>query len=150
MQTKPEQYENSDKQYRTVDHLVYSCQYHVIFCPKYRRQVFVPPVDRRLKEILYETADKYQFTISDMEVMPDHVHMIIDCNPKFGICTCVKRLKGASSRILRDEFPELKSRLPSLWTKSSFISTVGSVSLDVVKQYIANQKTSQSQKDRLG
>ena len=75
-----------------------------------------------------------------MEVMDDHVHLLIDCNPRFGIMDCVNKLKGVSSKILREEFPYLKSRIPTLWTRSAFISTVGSVSLDVVKQYIENQK----------
>ena len=72
--------------------------------------------------------------------MPDHAHMIIDCNPRFGIMECVCKLKGKSSRIMREQFPELKSRIPTLWTRTSFISTVGSVSLETVKQYIENQK----------
>ena len=75
-----------------------------------------------------------------MEVMPVHVHMIIDCNPRFGITECVKKLKGISAHEMREKFPELKSRLPTLWTRSSFISSVGSVSLAVVQKYIENQK----------
>lgn len=72
--------------------------------------------------------------------MPDHVHLLIDCNPRFGIMDVVTKLKGKTSRILREEFPELKRKIPSLWTRSAFISSVGSVSLEVVKQYIENQK----------
>ena len=75
-----------------------------------------------------------------MEVMEDHVHLLIDCNPKFGIAECVKKIKGISSHKLRMEFPHLKSRIPTLWTRSCFISTVGTVSLETVKQYIENQK----------
>lgn len=136
----PPKYKNRSKEYRTSDHIVYSCQYHVIFCPKYRRHVLVPPYDARLKEIFTQVAEENSFLITDLEIMPDHVHMIIDCNPKFGVCKCVKLLKGVSSRIMRDEFPELKKKLPSLWTHSYFVSTVGSVTLEVVKQYIENQK----------
>ncbi len=129
-----------DKQYRTSEHLTYSCQYHVIFCPKYRRPVLIHGIDERAKELFYNVAKKYDFNILDMEVMPDHVHMIVDCNPRFGIANCVKKLKGCTSKQLRDEFPELKSKLPTLWTRSAFISSVGAVSLEVVKQYIDNQK----------
>ena len=75
-----------------------------------------------------------------MEVVPDHVHLIVDCNPRFGVMECVHKLKGISSRRMREEFPVLKRRLPSLWTRSAFISSVGSVSLAVVQQYIENQK----------
>lgn len=120
--------------------MVYSCQYHVIFCPKYRRKVLVPPIDQALKDLFLEIAGQYSFSILDMEVMPDHVHLILDCNPRFGVLECVHKLKGISSRRMREEFPVLKRRLPSLWTRSAFISSVGSVSLAVVQQYIENQK----------
>ena len=75
-----------------------------------------------------------------MEVMPDHVHLLIDCNPRYGIMKCVTNLKWGSSHIISREFPEVKNDLPSLWTRSCFVATVGSVSLDVVKQYIESQK----------
>lgn len=140
MKAKPSEYLNPEKEYRSGEHIVYSCQYHVIFCPKYRRKVLNPPYDVRLKELFYEIADEHGFSIPALEVMPDHVHMIIDCNPRFGVCECVKLLKGKTSRIMRDEFPELKKRIPSLWTHSYFVSSVGSVSLDTVKQYIEDQK----------
>ncbi len=132
--------QTTTKEYKTGSHLTYSCQYHVIFCPKYRRKVLTAPIDTRLKELLLQIAEQYQFSILEMEVMPDHVHLLIDCNPRFGIMEAVTKLKGISSRILRDEFPVLKQRIPSLWTRSSFISSVGAVSLEVVKQYIEDQK----------
>ena len=128
------------KTYKTTEHLTYSCQYHVIFCPKYRRKVLTSPVDERLKEIILALAEKYEFSILDMEVMPDHVHLLIDCNPRFGIVNCIKKIKGTSAHILRREFPSLATRLPTLWTRSSFISTCGIVSLETVMNYIDNQK----------
>lgn len=131
---------NSSKIYKHSNHLTYSCQYHVIFCPKYKRSVLTDGVDTRLKEIISEVANKYDFEVMEMEVMKDHVHLLIDCNPKFGIAECVKKIKGTSASILRKEFPHLKSRIPTLWTRSSFISTVGTVSLETVKKYIEDQK----------
>ena len=128
------------KKYKTAEHLVYSCQYHVIFCPKYRRSVLTAPIDMRLKEILLQVAANNGFEILDMEVMPDHVHLLIDCDPRIGIVNCVRRLKGTSSHILRAEFPRLKSKLPCLWTRSAFISSCGTVSLETVMKYIENQK----------
>ena len=85
-------------------------------------------------------ADKYGFCIPDLEVMPDHVHMVIDCNPRFGVCDCVTKLKGISSRMMRDEFPALRKRIPSLWTHSYFVSSVDCVTLETVKKYIEDQK----------
>ena len=132
--------QNTVKEYKTVSHLTYSCQYHVVFCPKYRRSVLVNPIDVRLKELFLQIAEQYRFSIMEMEIMPDHVHLLIDCNPRFGIVEAITKLKGITSRTLREEFPTLKSKIPSLWTRSSFISSVGSISLEVVKQYINDQK----------
>lgn len=136
----PEAYKESDKEYHSAEHIVYSCQYHVVFCPKFRRKVLTEPYDARLKEIFTEIAHNKQFQIMDMEIMPDHVHLLIDCNPRYGIGQCITDLKGISAHKMRSEFPELKTRLPGLWTRSCFVSTVGAVTLDVVKQYIENQK----------
>lgn len=127
-------------QYHTTEHLVFCCRYHVVFCPKYRRRVLTDGRDSRLKEILQETASRHQFTLLEMEVMPDHVHLLVDCNPRYGIMQCVKDLKRESASLMRREFPELKSRLPNLWTRSTFIASVGAVSLEVVKKYIEEQK----------
>lgn len=130
----------NNKEYKTDAGLIYSCQYHVIFCPKYRRKVLKDSVAIRLKELLLEKQDDYEYSILEMEIMEDHVHILISVNPKIGIYNVVTKLKGYSSKTLREEFPFLKSRLPTLWTRSKFISTVGAVSLDIVKNYIMNQK----------
>ena len=127
------------KTYKSNSHLVYSCYYHVIFCPKYRRKCLIGNIEIRLKELFLEIANKYNFEINDLEVMSDHVHMIISCDPSFGIMTVVHKLKRVTSNTLRKEFLNLK-KMPTLWTRSCFISSVGSVSLEVVKKYIENQK----------
>lgn len=128
------------KQYHKADHLVYSCQYHVIFCPKYRRKILNEGREVRLKEIFLDTAERHGFSILEMEVMPDHVHLLVDCNPRYGIAQCLKDLKRESASILLREFPEIRRRLPCMWTRSAFISTVGSVSPETVKRYIEDQK----------
>ncbi len=132
--------ENPSKQYRSTNTMVFSCQYHVIFTPKYRRKVLVNGVDVRFKELVNGMQHDIDFTVLGMEVMPDHVHLLLDVNPHVGIESVVAKIKGHTSKILRDEFPSLKSRIPTLWTRSKFISSVGSVSLEVVKKYIENQK----------
>lgn len=126
--------------FKSNRNVVYSCKYHVVWCPKYRRRVLANGVDVRLKEIINKTAVELQAEIIELEVMPDHVHLLVEVDPQFGIHRLVKRLKGRSSRLLRREFPALKSRLPSLWTNSYFVSTVGGAPLEVIKQYIENQK----------
>ena len=131
---------NTNKQYRTLGHVRCSCQYHVIFCPKYRRKVLVDGIDVRLKELLLENQEQHGYEVLEMEVMPDHVHLLLDISPKRSVVQIVGRIKGLLSNRLRHEFPKLRSRLPSLWTRSCFISSVGAVSLEVVKRYIEEQK----------
>jgi putative transposase len=125
--------------FKSNRNIVYSCKYHVVWCPKYRRKVLVEGVDERLKELFAEVAERHQFDIIELEVMPDHVHLLMEVDPQFGIHRAVKYLKGYTSRVLRFEFPQLKKRLPSLWTNAYFVSTVGGAPLEVVKQYIATQ-----------
>ena len=120
--------------------IVYKNQFHVIFCPKYRRKVLVDGIDVRLKEILYEEAEKLNVTIKSLEVMPDHVHMFIEFDPRLILHKIIKQFKGASSHRLREEFPSLKSKLPSLWTRSYFSCTVGHISEATIMRYIEEQK----------
>ena len=120
--------------------IVYSYKYHIVFCPKYRRKVLVPPIDARLKEQVIEKQEEYSYRVIEMEIMPDHVHLLLDADPRTGIDTVVRKIKGSTAYTIRKEYPWMKSRLPSMWTRSRFIASVGSVSLDVVKQYIAGQK----------
>src|SRR5205807_5241038 len=118
----------------------YSCKYHVVWCPKYRRKVLAEPIALRLQQIIAEVCAQQQSEIVSMEIMPDHVHLLVECDPQFGIHRLVRLLKGRSSRFLRQEFPVLKRKLPTLWTNSYFVSTIGGAPLSVMKQYIENQK----------
>ena len=129
-----------NKEYKSSEHLKYLCRYHVVFCPKYRRKIFTDGIDESLKTIFLDTAANHNFEILKMEVMPDHVHLLIDCNPRYGIMQCIKDLKRESSYILIRKFPSIRRRIPCLWTRGSFVASVGSVSLDVVKEYIESQK----------
>ena len=120
--------------------VVYSCKYHVVWCPKYRRKVLTGEVEARLKELIIKTAEEINADIIEMEVMPDHVHLLIEVDPQYGINKAVRHIKGVSSHALRTEFPFLKSRLPTLWTNAYFVSTVGGAPLAAIKEYIENQK----------
>ena len=126
--------------YKSNNNVVYSCKYHVVWCPKYRREVLVNQVEVRLKEIIQKVALDRQAEILELETMPDHVHLLVEVDPQYGIHKLIKAIKGASSRALRSEFPHLKSRLPTLWTNSYFVSTVGGAPLEVIKQYVHEQK----------
>ncbi|MDD3264231.1 MAG: IS200/IS605 family transposase [Candidatus Nanoarchaeia archaeon] len=129
-----------DISYYREKHLISRCIYHIIFCSKYRRKVLISPIDERLKELIYEKQNEYDFNIIELEIMPDHVHLLLSTSAKNSIYSIVSRLKGYTSNTLRAEFPSLKSRLPTLWTKGKFISSVGSVLLETVKKYIEDQK----------
>jgi putative transposase len=110
-----------NKQYKTDHSIVFSCQYHVIGCPKYRRKVLVPPIDQRLKELIQEKQAAYGYEVLAMEIMPDHVHLVLDVDPRVRVNKVVGQIKGWTAHTIREEFPFMKSRLPSLWTRSKFI-----------------------------
>ena len=135
-------------QYKSNNNIVYSCKYHIIWCPKYRRKVLVDDVETRLKELIYQIASELKVEIIEVETDKDHVHILAEVDPQFGVNTFIRKLKGKTSRILRDEFPHLKKRLPTLWTNSYFVSTVGGAPLAVVKQYIENQQLSESDRSK--
>jgi len=126
--------------YRSNNNFVYCCNYHIVFCPKYRRGVLIGDVEKRLKEVTKEICAEREAELVEIECDKNHVHMILSVDPQYGIHRLVKQIKGRSSHILRDEFPHLKSAMPSLWTNSYFVATVGGVTLDVVKKYVENQK----------
>lgn len=128
------------EEYNSNHNVVHLCRYHVIWCPKYRRPVLKPPMDKELKSILLSVAKDTRSKIIEIQIMPDHVHALIECDPQFGIHRVVKRMKGRSSHDLRKRHSWLRSRLPTLWTNSYFVSTVGSVSLETVKKYIEDQR----------
>ena len=127
-------------EYKSNRNVVYSCKYHVVWCPKYRRKVLTDEIATRLKELIIETAEGINADVIEMEVMPDHVHLLIEVDPQYGINKAVRHIKGVSSHVLRSEFPSLKSRLRTLWTYLYFVSTVGGPPLSAIKQYIEKQK----------
>ena len=126
--------------YNSNRHVLYACKYPVVYCPQFRRKVLVAGVDKRLKEIIDPVAKEMGCEILELEVMPDHVHILSEVDPQYGNHKFVQRAKGVSSGLLRQEFPPLKSRLPTLWTHSCFVSTVGAAPIAFLKQDIENQK----------
>ena len=113
--------------------------YHFVWCPKYRRQALGGPVKMRLETLIGQVAAELDCEILALEVMADHVHLFLSCPPTLAPCQIVFRVKGRSSRKLRQEFPHLR-RLPSLWTRSYFVGTAGNVSADTIRHSIEMQK----------
>ena len=119
---------------------VYNLGYHLIWCTKYRRKVLSPKIELRLKELIRKKAEEIEVDIVEMETMSDHIHIFVKSKPTYSPHFIVQQFKGYSSRILREEFAELRSRLPSLWTRSYFCESVGCISADTIIRYIENQK----------
>lgn len=129
-----------DNRWKTNPGCVYNMSYHIIWCPKYRRKVLTDGVDERLKVILKDIAQEHGWEIGKMEVMPDHVHLFIKATPSDSVAHIVSQLKGKSSYMLRQEFPYLKSRLPTMWTRSYYVETTGHISEKTILKYIEDQK----------
>jgi len=121
---------------------VYTLQYHFVWCPKYRRKVLHGAIADRLKALLHEKADALGVTVEGLEVLPDHVHLFVAASPTDAPQYLANQFKGYTSRALRDEFPGLKSRLPSLWSRSYYVGSAGHVSADTIQKYIEQQKRS--------
>lgn len=115
--------------------------YHLVFCPRYRRKIFdIPGVEKRFKEATRQACETNQIEIIAMECHHDHVHLFVSAYPQLSIPEIVKIIKGATSHTLRDEFPQL-SQMPTLWTRSYFVSTAGNVSAATIERYVRTQKT---------
>ena len=115
--------------------------YHIVFCPRYRRKIFdIPMVEERFKELAKEECLRNDIEILAMECHHDHVHMFVSVYPQLSIPDMMHCIKGPTSAVLRKEFPEL-SKMPSLWTRSYFISTAGNVSSETIRWYVETQKT---------
>ena len=130
----------SKKRWTTSNKAVYNLGYHIIWCPKYRLKVLTSDVAKRLRELLYEKATSIDVEIETLEIMPDHVHLLVKASPVDSPHFIVQQLKGYTSRILRAEFSHLRSRLPTLWTRSYYMESVGHISEDTVRRYIEDQK----------
>jgi putative transposase len=128
------------KIFKSNNNVVYSCNYHVVWVTKYRKEYLEGAIEKRLKQVCKDVAKECNIEISEMECERDHIQLLVDVDPLFGIHKAVKRMKGISSRILRQEFEILRQRLPTLWTNSYFVCTVGGAPIAVVKQYIELQK----------
>ena len=128
-------------EYKRTPTTVSFINYHLVFCPRYRRKIFnIPGVEKRFKELTAAQCEQNHIDIIAMECHVDHVHMFVSAYPQMSIPEIMKCIKGATSHALRDEFPVL-SAMPSLWTRSYFVSTAGNVSSATIKWYVETQKT---------
>jgi putative transposase len=119
---------------------VYNIGYHIIWCPKYRRKVLTGKVEVRLGQLLLKKAEEIGVSIIEMQIMPDHVHLFVKSSPVASPHWIVQQLKGYTSHELRNEFESLRTRLPTLWTRSYYVESCGHISEDTIRKYIEEQK----------
>jgi putative transposase len=117
----------------------YDLGYHVVWCPKYRRPVLTGAVADRCRELIAQKSAERGWEIAALEVMPDQVRLVVKATPADSPAHIANQFKGFTSRMLRAEFPHLRSRLPTLWSRSYFAATVGAVSAATVERYIDTQ-----------
>lgn len=130
-----------ENKYRKTKTTVSLINYHFVFCPRYRRKIFdIPNVEARFKEIVKEICDELEIEIIAIECDRDHTHIFLNCLPTLSPSDIMNKIKGVSSKLIRKEFDEL-SKMPSLWTRSYFVSTAGNVSSETIKKYVKSQKT---------
>ena len=130
-----------ENKYRRTKTTVSLINYHFVFCPRYRRKIFlIPNVEDRFKHMVKFICNEMEIEIIAIECDRDHTHMFLNCPPTLSPSDIMQKIKGVTSRVLRDEFPELK-KMPSLWTRSYFVSTAGNVCSETIKKYVESQKT---------
>ncbi len=118
---------------------VFNLSYHLIWCPKYRRKVLVGDIKDRLIELIDEKATELKLEVVEANIQPDHVHLFVRSQPTHSPQFVIGQLKGYTSRILRQEFSSLKSRLPTLWTRSYYVDSVGKLNEYTIRKYIQEQ-----------
>jgi putative transposase len=134
-------WDSTNMEYEHESHTVHLIVYHIIFCPKRKRKVLVGPIHDRLRQIIQEVGMEHKWSVIELAIQPDHVHLFIRSNPSTLPTDIARLVKGRSAHLLREEFPALK-RLPSLWTRSTFYSTAGNVSSEIIQKYIERQSKS--------
>ena len=126
--------------YQKTRSSTYACEYHILWCTKYRRTVLSADIQARFKELVLESQEKHGYIVRAVETLTDHVHLWISIPPTLAVGILIGKIKGMTAKVLREEFPHLKSRLPNLWTRSYFVASTGGVTLEALKQYVENQK----------
>ena len=131
---------NQKKTYLTSGNLIYSCQYHILFCSKWRRKVLNGQIAKHLQTLIEEKQEDFGFRLDSLDIQPDHVHLLLGISPELSVNAVVKKIKGHTSHVLRETYQELRSRIPTLWTRVSLISSVGNVALNDIETFLEDQR----------
>ena len=130
---------NQAKTYRSLGTISYSCQYHVLFCTKWRRKVLHDEVIGHLKSLVEEKQAEFGYILNSIDIAPDHVHLMLEIPPNQSVCTVISKIKGYTSNVLRSNYKELRSRIPTLWTRYYMASSVGNIQLSDLEEFLAAQ-----------
>ena len=131
---------NPSKSYQVSGNVVHSCQYHVLFCSKWRRKVLGEAIATHLRALVTEAQEEFGYRLLGMDVAPDHVHLLLEIPPDESVCSVVGKIKARTSHVLRENYQELRSRIPTLWTRVNLISTVGNVALTDIETFLEEQR----------
>ena len=132
--------EKKKERWKTNSGSIYNIGFHIIWTTKYRRRILKDGIDDRAKELISKKCEEQNWELCSIEVMSDHIHLFVKPHPHNSIAYVVAQLKGSVSKVLREEYPHLKSKLPSLWTRSYYAESVGHISVDTILKYIDEQK----------
>ena len=128
-------------EYKRTNTTVSMLNYHFVFCPRYRRKIFlIDGLEERFKESVLQICEQNQIEVFAMECHVDHVHLFLSALPKYSPADIMRIVKGNTSRVLLSEFSDVL-RSPTVWTRSYFVSTAGNVSSETIRRYVENQKT---------
>ena len=120
---------------------IYNLNYHLVWIPKYRKNTFKGNMELRLGEILRESCIRNDISVLELQIMPDHIHLFVSAPPRWSPSEIINVVKGYSSRKMRSEFPELKKEIKDeLWTRTYFVGSAGTVTMETIRRYIQEQK----------
>jgi len=128
------------KGYLSSQTSIYFLNYHFVWCSKYRRKVLVDAIAKRLDDLIRLKCQELKCEVLALSIQSDHVHLFVKASPQLAPNRIIGTIKGYTSRSMRQQFPELRSKLPTLWTRSYFVSTHGRISDDMIQKYIEEQK----------
>ena len=128
------------KGYLSSQTSIYFLNYHFVWCSKYRRKVLVDAIAKRLDDLIRLKCQELKCEVLALSIESDHVHLFVKASPQLAPNRIIGTIKGYTSRLMRQQFPELRSKLPTLWTRSYFVSTHGRISDDMIQKYIEEQK----------
>ncbi len=131
---------NPVRSYHVSDNIVHCCQYHALFCTKWRRKVLDESIRKHLRSLIDEYQGEGGYQLLGADISQDHVHLLLEIPPMQSVCSVVGRIKAHTSHVLRESHSTLRTRIPTLWTRVSLISSVGNVTMNDIENFLEEQR----------